>query len=240
MKTFLVVIFSGVVSLCIMNMCTYKVWTWDFGRYENGGAVYVSPKGAEYYVCPRFENMSFELDKKIGKCQDGNAKIYSIKGVDTDRFVAKENKKVYLPWEGGPEYILLARFGEEDGHTYFDCGELSFTRTIDYTVTPVSAAAFVPYPDSLRVDNEEYLKENGIFGEEAANVMTDTFSQEPYAFCRQEIAGQLLLKYEGYDWLTHSVQVRGTAEEGYELVCMSYETYLLPDSTVEALGINKQ
>ena len=243
LKELMVVIFSGIVALGIMSMCTYKVWTWDSGRRENGGAVYVSPEGADYYVCPHYETMSFELDKKIGKCRmpsERTARIYSIKGVDADRFVAIENTKGYLPWEGGPKYLLLARSGEEDGHTDFDCGEWSYTRTIDYTVIPVSAAVFIPYPDWLNVDDEEYLNENGIFGEEAANAMADTFSQEPYVFCRREIAGQLILRFEGYDWLTHSIQARGTKEEGYELVFGAHETYLLPDSTVEALGINKQ
>ena len=250
-KKLMVVIFSGVVALGIMSMCTRKVWVYtDPDGYNS---VIISPDGVKY----RFWDFDFYIvglqsGKKAGtllqEFKEGDKPLYYIKGADSDRYVVIKNTSSSLSMDPTYDFKIYAK--ADEGFEY------------DYRDANVSKAAFIPYGtitgNSSEFDYLSYLDKNGLFGDDAKAIMSGTltertdeevFSDELSEWdfslrfsdkCRY--VGELVYSPEGVDWFAYLAIVYYNSDYGYFISIPRFsaaDDYMLSDENATALGINK-
>ena len=229
---------SVLLALGCLSGCANSIWEETDTLAENGGVIILSPEGEEYYfaAAPDYYLDGYEIDKKIGKIINESSgkiqRVYSIKGVDGEKFVAIENVTDYVYWESGPEYYICTRAGEE----FFD-----------YEDSNVSGIAFIASGEFTDVDCLEYIEKNGIHGDDAKALVRDMYAERTEDTYYHDILGYVVYCVEDAEWFCFRVPLRYSEEYGYYLSKVAtnenygdYFCYLLSDSVVETLGIAKE
>ena len=225
MKRLAAVIICSVLMAVSLTGCADKVWE-RTDEYENGGGIIVSPEGVRYrHGTAGWHIVGFKTDKKLGHLPyTANSKkgeqVCSIKGADSEKYIAVQDTTVRFSFDAMPEYSVFIRSGED----------------IDYTNTDISEVAFIPIKEDTD-DYSQYVKDHGLFGDEAKAAMQGIYDNESEFAMPYEVLGNIVYRQAGLDWCYFMAFVRYSHKDGYFII-MKGKYYSLPENTLKALGIS--